>query len=323
MRSLRLAAAVAATALAACATSPGPQTIEFPETRTRPVAHIDGIFSYSTALATIGSLFQREFGFPPVSAAITFYPDERAVEAALLASGHDPALARDGAARLRAIAAHRRVIVNESKMRDRAWPDQVASLAHELVHCLQYELGGGVRGTSEQWLREGFAEWVALEVLERLRALQTGDGRRLLLEQWRASDRERAPSFDAMMTFPQWVGLGGRRDIAPQAQAALAVDLLIEQHGVPAVVDYFRRFAAVQDPHRNFQAAFGVGRSAFEDAFKAALGLRRPRTSDTGRTRPQATGRSRTGAVRGRSGPTRRPIGGRARAAGRPTRTAD
>lgn len=279
MRTPRATAAIVATTLMACATSAGPQSIRFPETGTRPVAHIDGIFTYASALATIGSLFEQDFGFPPVSALLTFYPDEKAVEAALLASGHEPALARDGAARLRAIAAHGRVIVNESKMLDRAWADRVASLAHELVHCLQYELGGGVRGTSEQWLREGFAEWVALGVLERLRALETGEARQLVLERLRASDTARAPSFDDMRTFPQWVGLGGRKSIAPQAQATLAVDLLITQHGIPAVLAYFKRFATAQDPDGNFRAAFGMDRSTFEEAFDATLGLRRSRGS--------------------------------------------
>jgi hypothetical protein len=278
-RSRRAAVAMLATTLVACAAGGGPHIITFPETRTRPVAHIDGIFTYSSALATIGSLFERDFGFPRLSVTLTFYPDEKAVEAALLASGHDPSLARDGAARLRAIAAHEHVIVNESKMRDREWADQVASLAHELVHCLQYQLGGGVRGTSEQWLREGFAEWVALAVLERLRALETGEPRRLMLEQLRATDPARAPSTDAMMTGPQWVGLGARRDIAPQAQATLAVDLLIERHGIPAVLAYFERFAAAQDPQGNFRAAFKIDRSAFEAAFNARLGLRRSRSA--------------------------------------------
>jgi hypothetical protein len=82
-----------------------------------------------------------------------------------------------------------------------------------------------------------------------------------------------------MMTFPQWVGLGARRDIAPQAQATLAVDLLIERHGIPAVLAYFERFAAAQDPQGNFRAAFKIDRSAFEAAFNARLGLRRSRSA--------------------------------------------
>src|SRR5262249_62084198 len=46
-----------------------------------------------------------------------------------------------------------------------AWP---GGLAHELTHVVQYQLAGGRRGRSEQWLREGMADWVACQVLERL-----------------------------------------------------------------------------------------------------------------------------------------------------------
>ena len=275
MRLEKLSCALALAALLpACASAGGPRIETFPRPDVRPVAHIQGIFAYSTALATIGTLFEREFRFPPFDSTLVFYPDEKAVEAGLLASGHEPALARDGASRLRAIAAHRRVIVNESKMRDGEWADQVASLTHELVHCLQYELGGGVRGRSEQWLREGFAEWIALAVLEQLRAIEPGDRRRIPLQRLRASDTARAPRFDEMMTFAQWVVLGGDRNLAPQAQATLAVDLLIQSHGIDAVVGYFRRFAARQDPAGNFAAAFGTDRATFERDVHAALRLR-------------------------------------------------
>jgi hypothetical protein len=143
------------------------------------------------------------------------------------------------------------------------------------VHGLQYELGGGTRGTSEQWLREGFAEWVALDVLARLRAIEPADRRRIPLERLRASDTSRAPRFDQMMTFPQWVALGGDRTIAPHAQATLAVDTLIQAHGTDAVVGYFRRFAERQDPAANFAAAFGLDRNAFERAFNESMRLRR------------------------------------------------
>ena len=272
-----MASVMAAAGLAACATATTPEVIRFPDPQNRPAPHISGIFSYSTALGSIASIFAREFRFPPFTATLFFYRDAKAVEAALLASGHNPVLAREGAARLKAIAAHQHVIVNEEKLRDAEWADRVASLTHELVHCLQYELGGGVRGTSEQWLREGFAEWVALRVLQHLRAAEPGDARRVLLEQLHASDTARAPRFDEMMTCPQWVGLAGIRGIAPQAQATLAVDALIAKHGIEAVLDYFRRFAARQDPVANFRAAFGIERAAFEQSVNATLGLRRTR----------------------------------------------
>jgi hypothetical protein len=43
-------------------------------------------------------------------------------------------------------------------------------LAHELTHTVQYELGGGHRGTSDQWLREGFAGVRRATIVDRYRA---------------------------------------------------------------------------------------------------------------------------------------------------------
>ena len=59
-----------------------------------------------------------------------------------------------------------------------------------------------------------------------------------------------------------------------RAQAFLAVDFIIERHGLPAVIDYFSRFGGSADPLANFSAAFGESRAAFEAALAARL--RRP-----------------------------------------------
>jgi hypothetical protein len=56
-------------------------------------------------------------------------------------------------------------LLNELRLSNLEWGDRVALLAHEMAHSFQYELGGGRRGTSDQWLREGFADWVAIGVL--------------------------------------------------------------------------------------------------------------------------------------------------------------
>lgn len=275
-------AAVAAAALlcsflvAACATTTvaPPRVVTFPIAGVRPVTHIQGVSTDEVALATIALVFERDFGFPPVTASVVFLPDRQALERELLAAGYDAVFARDAAARMRAVALHRRVLVNTAVLSSE-WAPRIGTLAHELVHCLQYELAGGRRGTSEQWLREGFAEWIALDLLRRIDGVAPGAARRYLVDELAASRRSAAPRLDDMMTFRQWVDLSGRPEIAPHVQAVLTVDLLIDRHGVPAVLDYFRRFAGREDPEGNFAAAFGQTRAAFERDVDERLGLRR------------------------------------------------
>ena len=57
------------------------------------------------------------------------------------------------------------------------------------------------------------------------------------------------------------------------ATAQLAVDLLIERHGVDAVLAYFRRFASSQQREAHFAAAFGQTLAAFDQDFRRSLRL--------------------------------------------------
>jgi hypothetical protein len=162
------------------------------------------------------------------------------------------------------------VLLNESKLVTLSWADRVALLAHELTHSLQYELGGGKRGASDQWLREGFADWTAMRVVERLGVLRRGELRRQRIEAFR-SGGERIWPLAEMVTFPQWVALSARSDGESYLQAFFAVDFLVERHGVPAILDYFSRFARSDDRLGNFRATFGEELASFEKALAARL----------------------------------------------------
>jgi hypothetical protein len=146
-------------------------------------------------------------------------------------------------------------------------------LAHELVHCVQFELAGGVRGSSEQWLREGFAEWASIRVLEELGAAVPGARLRQLQDEVRSA-RSPARSLDDIRTFSQWAALAARDDAAVYAQATLAVDRLIARHGISRVVEYFRLFGSGDDADVNFRRAFGRDRWSFEAEVAADVGLR-------------------------------------------------
>jgi hypothetical protein len=258
----------------ACAARlPAPVTLPLPDVR--PPSHIDRIHDYRGAAAAIGAVFARELGVPPFPVTLHFFPDAAAFEAGLVEAGQDPASARETAAAMVGVGMHGRVLLNHDGFDAIPWPERVRMLAHELVHSLQYELADGSRGTSEQWLREGFAEWTAFMTLDRLGGRSLAGLRDQQRALFRASDRSKAPRLDDMLTFAQWVPLAGRREIAPYSQAFLAADFLVERHGAPAVIDYFRQFASTRDYRLAFQRAFGEDRAAFEAALDARLGIRR------------------------------------------------
>ncbi len=273
VRRFRFLPATALICVAACSSSSVPRLLAFPDSGIRPRDNVDEIGSYGTAAASVLAVIDRDFGFHPFPIVFQFCPDAHAFEETLLETGYDNALARDTARAMQAVGGYRRVLLNEASMARHPWPARVATLAHEVGHSLQYEWGGGRRGGSDQWLREGFAEWLSMQVLDHLHGLQFDLARRryttILLRA--APSASRATRLEHMVTFPQWVELGQRRDAAVYAQAFLFVDFLIARHGLPAVVDYFQRFARSGDRETNFKGAFGEDLAGFESAAAVRL----------------------------------------------------
>jgi hypothetical protein len=241
-----------------------PRTIAFPGVAPRAIARADQVGSYGDAAANIAAVFERDLGFAPFTATLRFYPDRAGFEAALLESGYDAALAHRAARVMAAIGGARTVLIKAESLVPLSWPERLALLAHELTHTFQYELCQGRRGASDQWLREGFAEWVSIRVLERMHGISADEYRTRKLAELRATDRRQAPRLGDMATFPQFVALAERTGRAPYVQSFVAVDLLIERHGVPRVIRYFELFAASDDRGGNFRAAFGEDLAAFE-----------------------------------------------------------
>lgn len=267
-----VALALACASGAACASAAWPRVMNIGDIRAQPVARGEWIDSYETALASIAAMMEDDLGLPAPRAALYFHRDRDAFQAALEADGYEAEAARVTAATLTAVSGHRKVLVNEDELDEVPWPVRVALLAHELTHTLQYEWAGGVRGSSDQWLREGFAEWVEVQALTRFGFTTAARARATVAGRIRDAGGARAfPPLSRMVTFSDWVGLLQRFDEeAFYGHAWLATDLLIERHGVSRVIAYFELFAKSEDRLGNFRLAFGQEFQDFEAAVTAA-----------------------------------------------------
>jgi hypothetical protein len=232
---------------------------------------LDEIGDSRTAAVTIASIFDHQLGIPRFPVTLEFYPHTDAFEKALLRVGYDVELARSTAARMTAVGGYRGVMLNDSKFGQLSRAQRVTMLAHELGHSFQYELGGGKRGASDQWLREGFAEWLSIRVVERLDGVSMASIRRDRQRELRGAGRSRTPRLGELVTFPAWVRASERYSDTMYALAFVAVDVLLERHGIPAVVEYFKRFASSDDRVANFRAAFGEDLESFEKALGGLL----------------------------------------------------
>lgn len=222
---------------------------------------------YETALTAIADAFAAAVGLPRPQAALVVFPTRRRFEQGLLEIGYPPALARS-ASSFDAIGGARAVLVNGATVNGFDRTRRVRLLAHELVHTLQYQFGGGTRGASEQWLREGFAEWVACRITAHLGLESMASLRQDLIGRLANARFGLAPApFDRLVTFPQWVDAQGRVEAPVYTQAYIAAEMLIEMRGVPAVVRYFERFKTTTDYRTAFAEAFGLERGEFERLF--------------------------------------------------------
>jgi hypothetical protein len=263
--------------VAGCAPAFAPaRVIPVRQSPPRTTVSIVEIDSYPAAVDAIADVMQRQLGFPPLDASIHFVPGRENLERALVADGFDAGIAHDVVRVLDAVGTPRKVLVNEAALGMLRWPERVRMLAHELTHTLQYQLAGGRRSTSDQWLREGFADWVGCRVLEALGSTRLALMRDASFDRVRRTARQQPlPRLAEMTRFGDWMPLVAERRLVYE-QALVATDLLIQRSGLEAMILYFGRFRDSDDRLANFRLAFGEEFDAFDREVEESIrGVRR------------------------------------------------
>ena len=253
---------------------------------------------YPETLAAIVSVMVRELKLPTPDGTVTFYPNSMVLESALVAEyekdfeqfekhlgpkekesfratkAENIALAaRQRATTAVAVGMHKRVLVNELVFVRYPWSERIRVLAHELTHTVEKAVVDGRLISADLWLVEGLAEWVAYKVLDALDIETFAKGRERNVDVVaKARQYQTFPSLTQLVTGTEWLTWArtlGRE--ATYGQALLAVDFLIEQKSLSAVVEYFRLFGKVNNRERNFVTAFGEPVAKFEGEFSQHL----------------------------------------------------
>jgi hypothetical protein len=255
------------------------------------------IHDYPEAIAAIISI-TGEMGLPTPDGVATLYSNYMQLEAALLSelekdaelieqrldpkarekfrAGKDERLAleaRQLATTAHAVAMHKRVFINELLFVRYPWYERTRILAHEIAHVIEKGLVDGRPSAPGRWLQEGFADWVAYKVQDKLGYETFAKSRENNVDAVaRATAFQTFPSLSQLNTGPDWltwVRTLGRA--ATYGQAFLAVDFWIEQKGLSAMVEYFRLFNKVFNREKNFAAATGEPMKTFEEKFDRYL----------------------------------------------------
>ena len=229
---------------------------------------------YDKAMAVVASLLREKFDLPVSQPKLLLYASREAFESNLIhIVRFDPVYAREVAGWAVAVGAPEMVLANEEALERIPWSERIRVLAHELVHTVQYGLAGGRRGTSDQWLREGFADWIAYRVLESLDMGSPLNRRTLLLARIKGTvHRSSCVPLSEMVTLEDFmksrIRFGGS---SVYGEALLATEFLVQRHGVQPVLRYFSLFKQSDDRLKNFRTSFGEDLPAFEKEFVAYL----------------------------------------------------
>jgi hypothetical protein len=255
------AAAALALALAGCARATQILSVQIdPDSTLTPTPRT--VRGYESAVGAIAHLMVAELRLPLPDRLVVFvYPTRAEYEQGLIREG---GLSTTGAARIAGaslgLAQQQRLFVNDEALRGAPRHAWLGLVAHELTHVAQYELAGGRRGRSEQWLREGMADWVAARILERLGEADTNEWRVRALHAMAAVETDNLQSLDlVVLGHPRgWRARLSAVGTAPTyGLAFLLTDELVRRHGFDSLITYFRAFAGSNDRFGHFQRAFG------------------------------------------------------------------
>jgi len=232
--------------------------------------------TYEGTVRRIARVLSEDLDLPvPDRITLHLYETPRLLERGLV---HELGVAPDLAARLSGFAAglalDRHVLLLEPEAR-RGAREWLRLVAHEMAHLSQAELATR-EGRTAQWLAEGMADWVAYAVLDRLGVQARGRERALVLEEARREIEDPGFALDlAALGEPRGFLDASRRDgVATYRLAFLLTDALIDRHGFPRVVDYFRAAGGGADRDELFSRAFGQSVEEFARQMLATAGRR-------------------------------------------------
>lgn len=282
--------------LLASSCASAPQSITVTSVDRAIAAPSPGTKDYPQALRAILSVMLRNLQLPPVEVSAILYSSQNSYVESVVADAErdlqqlrkvlgplaknlrdDEYLtqAREAALSTGAVGKHKRLLLNESRLEKYPWPEWIKVLAHELAHTVEFALVEGGPALGDRWLSEGFAEWVGYKVLDLIGTESFAKSQEQRLGLMRtAKSFHTFPSLSQLATgseFQTWAGTLGRD--ATYGQALIAVDYLIEQKGLAAVLEYFRLFRKSTHREQNFTAAFSETPAAFDAKFSRRMAV--------------------------------------------------
>lgn len=213
------------------------------------------------AMAAVMTVTTQDLGLPVVEPInIYLHKDTNAFAANGGRSGMR--LSSDAARFAIAVAHEGSFHINLERTQGHSWGNLVRTVAHEYAHNIEYAYSSLHRGA--QWIREGFAEWVAAMVWHHL---GWQDYSTTLLRAKLEVSRQRGslPALSEIEEFRGWAVWATHPDgaVFTYRLAFLAVDKLMSKAGIQQMEKYFS--------NGDFSTNFGLSWNDFYKELNASL----------------------------------------------------
>ena len=146
--------------------------------------------------------------------------------------------------------------------------------AHELTHVSQRKLAEGGRGGAAQWILEGHADWIKVQVLDLLGFRPYRESQDEIVRSIIGSKMpvKFFPDLEALATNAGWASARNQLGApATYGQAFLAVDGLIERYGSAKLLEFLGRFALQTEPREHWRTVFPISYRQFVNEFRVRL----------------------------------------------------
>jgi hypothetical protein len=230
--------------------------------------------NHERAVQGIAAILAKDLKLPmPERVTVYVYSSRQVFEQGLIRDAHvSPVRAAELSDFAIGVGRRRQLLFNDEAYdhRGREW---LRLIAHELAHVSQIELAQG-EGRAEQWLAEGMAEWIAFNVLERLKLDSVHNRRSIAANGIRTHAALVAAKLDLdTLGTPRGFTVRHLKEGSlPTYQLAfLMADYLITRDGFDRTVQYFKGFGNGGGRRETFRTAFHQTLEQFEDEVLAHL----------------------------------------------------
>jgi len=256
--------------IAGCA---GQQVLPISYTTGAPAPHLRRSSDYGDTATAIAFAMVEELKLPKFETVLYIYPslsDYKAGFVNELQGSPEQASASSDSVAI-SNCQYKKILVNGHWFSRVPWTAKVKTLAHEMTHVTQFALGKWSCREAHAWITEGYANWLAYRILDKLSVDNFASARGEYLKAVAEFKSFRTlPSLAAISHYPDWDyttrSMGYE---ATYSQAFLAVEYLIERNGLEGIVKYLSLFEDSEDAEANFKTAFGAEFSTFEADFNA------------------------------------------------------